>query len=236
MKNGSRHAHVDLREVPSYTLPEASHYLRIPEATLRSWFLGRHYPTSGGKRFFRPPFDPAERKPLTLSFMNLLEAHVLDAIRSGHGVPLDNVRKALAHIWQTFPSPHPLADHRFETDGVSLFVERYGRLVDVSEAGQTAMRKVLEQHLSRIERDRNKAPLRLNLLTRKRDSNEPEVVVIDPAVSFGRPVLKGTGIPTAVIAERYKAGESVKELAEDYGRKSLEIEEALRCELPLAAA
>ncbi len=65
---------------------------------------------------------------------------------------------------------------------------------------------------------------------------EPRTVVIDPRVSFGRSVLAGTGIPTAIIAERYKAGESVDALADDYGRKRVEIEEAIRCELALDAA
>lgn len=65
---------------------------------------------------------------------------------------------------------------------------------------------------------------------------EPKTIVIDPQVSFGRPVLAGTGIPTAVIAERYIAGESVDDLADDYGRRRLEIEEAIRCELSLEAA
>jgi uncharacterized protein (DUF433 family) len=60
--------------------------------------------------------------------------------------------------------------------------------------------------------------------------------VIDPQVSFGRPVLVGTGIPTAVIAGRYKAGESMDALADDYGRQRFEIEEAIRCELALEAA
>jgi uncharacterized protein (DUF433 family) len=49
-------------------------------------------------------------------------------------------------------------------------------------------------------------------------------------------VLAGTGIPTAIVAERYKAGESIDELAEDYGRSRKEIEEAIRCELWLEAA
>lgn len=46
----------------------------------------------------------------------------------------------------------------------------------------------------------------------------------------------GSGIPTAVIAERYKAGESIQDLAADYGRAPEEIEEAIRCELRLAEA
>jgi uncharacterized protein (DUF433 family) len=41
---------------------------------------------------------------------------------------------------------------------------------------------------------------------------------------------------TAVIADRYKAGESIADLAEDYGEDPLNIEEAVRCELQPAKA
>lgn len=60
-------------------------------------------------------------------------------------------------------------------------------------------------------------------------------MVIDPALSAGRPVITGTGLATEVIAERFKAGESVSDLAKDYERKEAEIEEAIRCELKAAA-
>lgn len=48
-------------------------------------------------------------------------------------------------------------------------------------------------------------------------------------------MLAGTSIPTLAIAERFKAGESEAELALDYGRDRMEIEEAIRCELAVAA-
>lgn len=38
-----------------------------------------------------------------------------------------------------------------------------------------------------------------------------------------------------MIADRLKAGESVEELASDYGRSPQEIIDAIRCELPSAA-
>jgi uncharacterized protein (DUF433 family) len=79
-------------------------------------------------------------------------------------------------------------------------------------------------------------PVKLYLFTRARQANEPKVVAIDPYVSFGRPVLVGTGIPTAVIAERYKAGESIQALADDYECPPCDIEEAIRCELDPKAA
>ena len=61
------------------------------------------------------------------------------------------------------------------------------------------------------------------------------MVVIDPRLSAGRPVIAGTGLTTQIVAERYKAGESIGELARDYERGNEEIEEAIRCELQAAA-
>ena len=68
------------------------------------------------------------------------------------------------------------------------------------------------------------------------EASQPRVVTMDPRVEFGRPILKVSAIPTAVIADRYKAGESIADLAEDYGGDPLNIEEAVRCELQPAKA
>jgi len=211
----------DPRDLPAYSITEAARYLRMPEATLRSWVVGRPYPTTGGQRFFRPVIHlPEDGRPV-LSFVNMVEAHVLEAIR---------------HLERHYHSRHPLAEHQFETDGLDLFIQRAGLLINLSQAGQLAMREIIAAYLRRVERDAKGLPIRLYPFTRKREPEEPRAVVIDPFVSFGRPVLAGTGIVTAVLAERFKAGESVEELAKDYGRTALDIQEALRCELPLEAA
>jgi len=224
----------DRRYLPAYSVAEGAHYLGLPTATLRAWALGQR---QGDK----PPFKAILRLPDAgtpiLSFVNLVEGHVLSALRREHEVPLQTIRKALHYLHQKYPSPHPLADHAFETDGVDLFVERYGQLLQITGEGQMVMKKMLEAHLERISRDASGVPIKLYPFTRWRgDANEPKAVEIDPRLSFGRPVLVGTGIPTAVIAERYKAGETMAELAEDYHRTSEEIEEALRCELKRSSA
>jgi uncharacterized protein (DUF433 family) len=226
----------DPRELPAYSIREGAHYLRIPVATLRSWVLGRYYPTESGRRLFQPIIALRDPHRGELSFINLVEAHILAAIRRKHSVPLPKVRQALRYIRNQFPSRHPLADHRFETDGLNLFVQKWGQLINISQRGQLAIRRLLEAHLRRIERDPHGLPTRLYPFTRKFEPEEPRVVVIDPFVSFGRPVIVGTGIPTAVVAERYKAGETIDELAQDYGHQRLGIEEAIRCELQVHAA
>ena len=226
----------DPRELPVYSVTEAARYLRIPGATLRSWVVGRSYPTTAGQRFFRPVIHLPEEDWSVLSFVNMVEAHVLEAIRRQENIALHKVRTAVVFLERHYHSRHPLAEHQFETDGLDLFIQKASLLINLSQAGQVAMREIVTAYLRRVERDVKGLPIRLYPFTRKREPEGPRAVVIDPFVSFGRPVLAGTGIATAILAERFKAGESVEDLAKDYGRSALDIQEALRCELPLDAA
>jgi hypothetical protein len=108
----------DPRELPAYRLPEAAHYLRIPVTTLRAWVLGQDYDTAAGRhRHFAPVIRLPSQTPPRLSFINLVEAHVLDAIRRQHEIPLQKVRQALSYLRKIIPSSaYPLADQHFETD------------------------------------------------------------------------------------------------------------------------
>jgi uncharacterized protein (DUF433 family) len=53
---------------------------------------------------------------------------------------------------------------------------------------------------------------------------------ISPFVAFGRPVIRGTGIPTKSISDRFYGGESVQGLANDYSLPTVTIEEVVRAE------
>lgn len=221
----------DPRHVGAYGIAEAAHYLSLAPATLRTWVRGRPYLTTEGRRFSEPLIqlpDPGE--PL-LSFTNLVEAHVLKAIRRRHGVAMQKVRPALVYLEEELKVSHPLAHQELLTDGVHLFVERFGQLVDLSQSGQLAVRELLEAHLRRIEHDTQGLALRLFPFSRGEALDVPRIVVVDPRIAFGRPVIDGTSVRTEVVASRLKAGESVLGLADDYGVEVAEIEEAIRYEL-----
>ena len=236
------HRALDLRALPNYRLPEAAHYLRTPLSTLRFWIFGQSYQTASGKRTSKPIITIPEGWPPRLSFINMVEAHVLSGIRYQHRVPLGAVRRALEYLARESASPHPLAEEQFQTDGVNLFVERLGHLVNISADSQLAMREILRALLRRIERDERGFAIRLYPFSRRPKlapplvDDSPKLVVIDPRVAFGRPVLVGSGVTTSAIAERFDAGESIEALAADYGRPRDEIEEAVRCELIRDAA
>jgi hypothetical protein len=43
----------------------------------------------------------------------------------------------------------------FETDGIDLFVDKYGQLINVSRHGQLEMKQLIAVYLRRSERDRS---------------------------------------------------------------------------------
>lgn len=226
---------VDPRQIPTYSIEDAARYLRIPQGTIRSWIIGRRYSTIEGSRRFQPLIPVGHHKPTLLSFTNLIEVHVLRAIRKDHNIRLDKVRAALDFINEQFQIPHPLAHQSFRTDGVGLFIDRYGSLINASKHGQLALKDALNHHLDRIEPDDTGLAIKLYPFTRSHEDASPRIVVIDPRIAFGRLVIAETGIPTSVLAERYQAGDSIDDLADDYECDRLAIEEAIRCELPSAA-
>lgn len=217
----------DIRDRPAYPLAEAARYLKVPPATLRSWFLGRKYQTADGSRQFRAIVKPASRKPPLLSFYNLIEAHVLRALRTDHGVSFPAVRGATRYAQGQLGLSRLFLSPELRADAGRLFLDRYGQLIELSASGQLALRQVLEAYLKRVEWDDSQFPIRLYPFLTAEPTTIERPIVIDAAIAFGRPIVLRRGISTGVIAERIDAGESVEALAEDYDLQSIDIEQAV---------
>lgn len=230
------HKMIDRRDVPRYGIAEASRCLGMSVATLDSWVNGRKYPTSAGLKFFKPLIELAS--PGTLSFYNLVEAHILLSTRKKHKVEMPSIRRAIDYVRKTYPSTHPLLSESFLTDGKDLFIKKIERstgqeqTINVSSWGQLGLGPILDFYLRRIERDEKGWPVKLFPIRMNWPgdikSDPPRVVVIDPAISSGRPVVNGTGVMAEVIVGRFNTGEGIESIADDYGLQVSQIEEVIR--------
>ena len=210
----------DIRYLPYYSVSEAAMYLGVAKSTIRAW-LGR-------QSNFECIITPAQTSPLSLSFVNLIELYVLISIRRKHKISMNKVRTGLEFLKKEFPSKHPLANKEFATDGINLFMEKTGKLYNITQDGQTEMISVIQQYLKRVEHDDEGHPIRFYPMSRKGKLDQPKLILIDPAISFGRPTVSDKAIPIDVIYERWTAGETIADLAKDYECTQEEIEEALR--------
>lgn len=227
---------VDRREIPRYGIRESARCLGMSVATLNSWVNGRRYPTTTGTKQFRPLINLAASGHL--SFYNLVEAHILLSTRKRHGVEMLAIRRALDYVRSAYPSAHPLLSESFLTDGKHLFVKKIERssgleqTINVSSWGQLGLGAILDFYLRRIDRDEKGWPIRLFPIRLNWPGDikaePPRVVVIDPAISSGRPVVNGTGVMAEVIVGRFNSGEGIDSIADDYGLHVSQIEEVIR--------
>jgi uncharacterized protein (DUF433 family) len=215
------------RDNPAYTLAEAARYLRLPSATLRSWVLGREYPTADGSSQFPPLIRPASKRPPLLSFSNLIEAHVLRSLRTEHGVPVKALRSALGYAEKELGIDRLLLRAELCADAGKVFLDRYGELIELTASGQLAMRQLFNEHLKRIEWDTSNFPVRLYPFLSVVSTINVRPIVINPQIAFGRPVVERKGVSTSAIVERIDAGESVEDVANDYDLGKTEIEQAI---------
>ena len=177
----------DPRRLPSYTTREAARYVRLPLRTVQNWAFG--FRTYGGA----PLIHIADPERHLLSFWNVAELHVLGALRRYHRISPTKLRVAIRYLEETFKSHHPLLTARMLTDGVSVFVEKTGALINATKSGQLAMRELMEAHLHRIDQDVDGLAIRLFPFVRHDPQtarslemlpHEPKIISLDPRVRF----------------------------------------------------
>jgi uncharacterized protein (DUF433 family) len=202
----------DPYDLPAYPMVEVAHFLWIARSKAARWAFGYEAEDTRHQPVIRVA-DPQRRLP----FNNLAELHVLSALRY-YNLPLQRIRKGvnyLRHNVVGMDHPHPLLARKLHTDGIDIFIEQLEQFQSITKHGQGVLRQLFEAHLRRIERDPNS---------------------IDPIVSFGRPVVIGTGVPTVELANRFSAGEPIESLSLDLDLPQALIEEAIRYQLATRVA
>src|SRR3989442_15927127 len=92
-----RYQQMDARERPRYSIADAARYLQLPVTTLRYWVLGGTYLVETGRKRSPSLIRVPNPKEARLTFSNLVEAHVLLALRRQHDVSMRAVRDAIVY-------------------------------------------------------------------------------------------------------------------------------------------
>lgn len=218
----------DPRDIPLYTLNVGARILAQSPATLRSWVAGRPYPKRDGAGWFDALIKRPDSNDPRLSFHNLIEANVLSALRKVHEIPMTKVREA-----QRVAEKKHRIDRLFISEQLlaapgKVFLDTYGELVELSNAQQLALRAILNDRLERVVHARGLASQYWPLSPTQKD--RARVIVVDPRISFGRPVIAKRGVTTSAIADRADAGEKPADIAKDYDLEEHEVEEAISFE------
>jgi uncharacterized protein (DUF433 family) len=225
---------------PLLTVRETAWNLGIPESTFRAWAHG--YVRKGRARLVvGEPVVTTIRtrgREATVPFIGVAEGLVLAAFRRS-GVPLQRIRPALRRLIEEIGLDHALASRSLYSDGAEVLYDyaathddpSVGEELTVVRSGQRVFREAVRDYLELISFGSDGWPtvLRLPVYRRAR-------VIIDPHRAFGLPLFEHGGARVEDVLDRWRAGESFAELADDFGVPAEEIEDAARAAAAHAAA
>ena len=205
----------DMIGVGLYTVPEAARLAGVPARRIRRWVRGYRYRARDGAEAASEPLwradTPATDTTVGLSFLDMMEVRMVNAFR-GHGVSWAVIRDAARHACELFHDNHPFTMRRFRTDGNRIFgeaAEGQGERVMDMNRRQWVSKPIVQRSLfDGIEFEDGQAARWYPAKGRK--------VVVDPARSFGRPVLTDYGVPTEALFAAFKVEGSVDKVSRWY--------------------
>jgi uncharacterized protein (DUF433 family) len=219
----------EIKTLPAYTLAEAARYLGVSEATLRTWFRGKPGKTTADGALRKDPVKPVlpteagPREPL--SFIDLIEAHVLFSLRNAYKFPMRKVKLAMEYLASHNEGDLTvLARQDFFHDCGDLYLGFDKTLLTLTDQGQLADKTILTVGLQQITYGADGFADKFFPKTGNVGQNK---FVVDPEINYGRISIVRLGVGADAIAARFKAGEKVMDIAEDYGATPEEVVEAV---------
>jgi uncharacterized protein (DUF433 family) len=223
-----------------YPLAQAARLVGVEARTVRRWLRGYSWKYRDGRNSSGPLWslayadDDELGSEQVLSFRDLLELRMV-ATFADHGVPLLVIRATIEAAMQDF-GRYPLQSRKFLTDGRRIFIEAVERatgtttLIDVRRK-QFVFDVVIRPSLFEgIDYDPNGQARRWFPVKDRR------VIVLDPVVQFGEPIIAEAGVPTDTLAAAYYAeGKDRARVARLYRVTPAAVTAAVQFEQRLAA-
>lgn len=217
----------------AYPAAEAARLVGLTPTRVRRWLKGYDYRYHEEVRRRGPVVKRSHHGPPTYaSFLDLIDLLFVKGFLD-RGLSLQRVRKALEEAASILGTTH-FARKSFFTDGHNVYLKVKDAGDDILEllsGGQWVIAPVIQKLAAQIDFD---SPSGLARRWYPLGTDVP--VVLDPATSFGRPSIEGTGIATANVYDFYVAeDEDEDKTASWYGLPPQAVEAAVRFERRLAA-
>jgi len=213
-----------------YSVSEASSLTGISPQSIRRWLYGYDSVSNHYEPLWQPQTLGCESEGL--GFHDLLEIRFVDTFRE-YGVSLQAIRMASLSAKELFESPYPFTCRNFRTDGHSIFAKVYEatgeeKLIELTKK-QYVMREVISPSLYAGIEFQEDIAVKWYPIARKKS------VVLNPKISFGKPVIEEFGVPTSALYEAFRVEEDKKFVARIYGVSVGAVSDAIEFEERLAA-
>ena len=226
--------------IPTYFTAEVARLVDISRYRVRRWLEGYVFTLESGRRRQRPVVQRAWQDqvyPHYASFFNLVELLFVKRFLD-YGFSLQYLRKAFEEARNILGIKH-FAHQSFFTDGKKICLkvkekdvakEKDMAILELLSDGQWVISDVIIQLAHQIDFDKStESAIRWFPLEGSR------LIVLDPLISFGQPIIAEKGITTENIFDLFIAeGKKIHPICEWMNLTSEEVEAAVNFESHLA--
>lgn len=215
-----------------YTLPDAALILRLPLGRLRAW-VGGYLDIVGSP----PPGMLAtwgRGRQRAFNFHVLIEAYTVYTLRK-LGVTMPRIRTAREILAARLSATYPFACRGILAQGGKVLFdpgsEIPGGIIHLAPGQQAEFREIISPFCEELDFARETG-LAERFWPLGRDSH----IVIDPRISFGRPVIVETGITVESVYSLVAGGEAAENVAAQFDIPLAAVLEAVSFIMPPVAA
>jgi uncharacterized protein (DUF433 family) len=222
---------------PTYSLREASILAHVSVWRTARWLKGYDYSYYVGnqKRIGKQESVIKHSEKPVVSFLDLMDLLFVKEFLQ-RGFTLQYLRKALGEARDLLGTPH-FARNNFYTDNNKIVLElekdsKY--MIALLTGGQSAIPGVIELIHDKIEFEE---VTNYNFATRWFPNGKDGKIVIDPQISFGRPIIHGRGVSTENIYDFYLGeNKNVDPIIDWFKLPKNEIQAAIKYQYSLTPA
>lgn len=220
-------------DMPMYSSAEASRFVNLNPTRVRRWLHGYGYEYRKNIRRQRPVIHrQATEGTSYASFLDLIDLLFVKGFLD-HGLSLQRVRRALCEAEEILGTNH-FARESFFTDGRNIYLqvrESGDAILQLLSNGQWVIPDIIRQLARQIEFDRA-----TGLARRWYPKGCEGLIVLDPLMSFGRPIVATKRITTSNIYDFFIAEKSsIRAVCSWMSLSKEEVEAAVSFEKELAA-
>lgn len=219
---------MELTGIGLYTLKEAERLTGADAREVSRWLFGYHFKSGTGVPLWKTQLADLVDDEKVIGFRDLLELRIVKAFTK-HNVSLRVIRAAIDNAKAIFSTDYPFTANRFLTDGKSIFYEALHEHGEI-KLTDLVKRQVVFEHIIRPELYAGIEFTATGEAKRWFPIKQSDDIVLDPEISFGKPILAEYGIRTDMLAEAYAVEKDKKIVAALYDIPLAAVNTALRYE------
>ena len=221
----------DLLARPLYGVAQVDRLLGLTSGTARRWLEGYRRED----RVYPPVIRPRAIGTDVVTWGEFVETRLLSEYRNA-GVPVLRMRPAIERLREDLGTDYPLAHAQPFVSGRELVLEVQNDVglerqlcLVVIRNNQIVLTQPAQKFVQSVEFSTDQSTDGGGIVERLYPLTGVKSVVVDPLRQFGEPVVRS--VPTEVIAEQMRAGDSMEMIAEIYDLTRQQVESAVRYEL-----